>query len=50
MYSGYPGLPDSTVKEYEIDDNLAGAKDACKNGSFHHNENGIQSDENCVLK
>lgn len=49
-YSGYPGMPDSTIHEYEIQDNLAGAKDACKNGSFQHDENGIHTDESCILK
>jgi hypothetical protein len=48
-YSGYPGLPDSTVQEYEIKDTEAGAKDKCKSESFTHDENGIHTDENCFL-
>ena len=49
-YSGYPGLPDSTIKEFEIKDTQAGAKDACKKESYSHDENGIHTDESCVLK
>jgi hypothetical protein len=48
-YSGQPGLPDSTVNEYNIRDTKNKAKQACENNSFTSSEGGINTKEDCHL-
>jgi len=48
-YTGQPGLPDSTSKEYPIRDTKAKAKSLCEQNSDHTVMNGITTDENCAL-
>ncbi len=49
VYSGYPGLPDSSTKEYTIIDNKTGAKSKCSAESGTYNNNNIKSVETCYL-
>ncbi len=48
-YSGAPGLPDSTVKEYDITDSKTKADDKCKKESGTFDNNGIHTVESCYL-
>jgi hypothetical protein len=48
-YSGMPGLPDSTVNEYEIINSKANAEKICKDASFEKEQNGIKVVETCKL-
>ncbi len=48
-HSGAPGLPQGEVKEYPITDTKKGAESKCKNGSHRYEEQGIVTEENCVL-
>jgi hypothetical protein len=48
-YSGKPGLPDSTAKEYDIADTKSSAKSKCEAESGTYQNNGIHTDENCYL-
>ncbi len=48
-YSGTPGLPDSTSKEYSITDTKSQAKTKCQNESGTYDNNGIHTVENCYL-
>ena len=48
-YTGAPGLPDSTMQEYEITDSKSGATSKCKSESYTHDANGIHTVETCVI-
>jgi len=48
-YQGYPGLPDSSVNEYEIHDSKAGAKSKCEKNSGTYDNQGIKAIETCEL-
>ena len=48
-YSGQPGLPDSTMREYPIKDTRKGAKSVCEGNSGTYETNGIKAEENCRL-
>lgn len=48
-YSGAPGLPDTTINEYDITDKKSGAKSTCEGESYEHEENGIKVTETCKL-
>lgn len=48
-YNGYPGLPDSTTKEFDIVDTKSGADSKCTGESGTFNNNGIISVETCYL-
>ena len=49
VYSGSPGLPDTSVQEYFIHDTKTGAKAKCDAESEKHSNNGISSVETCYL-
>ena len=49
VYSGTPGLPDSSVQEYTIQDSKSGAKSKCSGESGTHTNNAITSVETCYL-
>ena len=50
-YSGYPGLPDSVVKEYTIIDSKSGATSKCtaESGTYSNTDKTIHTVENCYL-
>jgi hypothetical protein len=48
-YSGYPGLPDSTHREYPITDKLDAAKSQCEGNSKTYELNGIKTEETCHI-
>ncbi len=48
-YSGAPGLPDSSVREYEIYNSKSGAESECEEASYEHEEDGIKVKEECAL-
>lgn len=48
-YSGQPGLPDSTTKEYTVKDTKKKAKSICEGNSFTSEQNGIKTTEHCYL-
>lgn len=48
-YEGYPGLPDSTYREYNITDKKDAAKSLCEGNSATYELNGIKTTENCYL-
>ncbi len=48
-YSGYPGLPDSTYKEFDVTDSKSNAKSTCEKESGSRTDNGVTSVENCYL-
>ncbi len=48
-YSGVPGLPDSTTKEYSVTDVKDKAKNVCESESGSYLNNGITTVENCYL-
>ena len=48
-YSGVPGLPDSTFKEYSITDTKSGAKSKCSGESLDKTQNYIHTVEKCYL-
>jgi hypothetical protein len=48
-YSGSPGLPDSTFREYTVRDTKDKAKSICEGNSAHTEQNGIKTDEDCTL-
>jgi hypothetical protein len=48
-YSGYPGLPDSTYREYPITDKKDAAKSQCEAATFTGELNGIKTVETCTL-
>ena len=48
-YSGYPGLPDSSVNEYDITDSKSGAKSKCAGESKTYDNNNIHTVETCTL-
>lgn len=48
-YSGQPGLPDTTVKEYEVRDTKKKAKAVCEENSETSELNGIKTVEECHL-
>ncbi len=49
VYSGQPGLPDSTVKEYKVSDTKKKAASKCENNSKTSEKDGITSVETCKL-
>ena len=51
VYSGYPGLPDSTEQTYTIVNSSSGAKSQCKNNSDSstNTASGITTVEKCIL-
>lgn len=48
-YSGKPGLPDSSVREYNIRDKKETARTLCADNSFTLDSAGIKTEETCVL-
>lgn len=49
-YSGSPGLPDSSIHEFDIHDTKKAAESVCKDESYDHSEpNGIKTTETCKL-
>lgn len=48
-YSGQPGLPDSSVKEYPITDTKDKAKSTCEANSGTYVNGAITAEENCHL-
>lgn len=48
-YSGAPGLPDSTSKEFDITDSKSKAKTKCEAESGTYNNNSITTVETCYL-
>ena len=40
-YKGQPGLPDTTINEYDIKDSKENAKNLCEGNSGNYNNNGI---------
>lgn len=48
-YSGYPGLPDSSINTYTITDTKSNAKSKCQKESGTFTNNGITSVETCTL-
>lgn len=48
-YSGYPGLPDSSIQEYDITDSKSGAKSKCEGESIDKTTNGVRTVETCTL-
>lgn len=50
-YSGQPGLPDSTIREYSIRDKKDKAKSLCEQNSSHTTDQttNIKTDEDCKL-
>ena len=49
VYTGAPGLPDSTTKEFDITNTKSSAKTACEKESGTTVKNGITSVETCYL-
>ncbi|MBS1588711.1 MAG: hypothetical protein JST52_03770 [Bacteroidetes bacterium] len=49
QYSGKPGLPDSTVREYEIRDTKKRAKSACEANSGTYQTGSIKTVETCSI-
>ncbi|HRO41507.1 MAG TPA: hypothetical protein PL009_01640 [Flavipsychrobacter sp.] len=48
-YTGEPGLPDSTVREYEIRDTKKKAKSACEANSSTSTTGNIKTEETCKI-
>ncbi len=48
-FSGTPGLPDSTYREYPIRDTKDKAKSICEERSSDVDKNGIKTNEACAL-
>lgn len=48
-YSGSPGLPDSTVRDYTIRDTKNNARDLCQGNSKVYQEGTIVTHEDCDL-
>ncbi len=48
-YSGVPGLPDTTVHEYDISDTRSKAQSKCEANSYTKEYNYIKTVETCVL-
>lgn len=48
-YSGYPGLPDSTTKEFDVTDTKSSAKTTCEKESGTYVNNTVTTVENCYL-
>ncbi|MBC7554117.1 MAG: hypothetical protein H7257_09065 [Taibaiella sp.] len=48
-YSGAPGLPDSTTKEFDITDSKSNAKTKCEAESGTYTNNYIKTVETCYL-
>ncbi|GAA4467200.1 hypothetical protein GCM10023093_22650 [Nemorincola caseinilytica] len=51
QYSGVPGLPDSSVKEFDIYNSKSAAESLCKEESYENTDpaTGIKVKETCVL-
>ncbi len=49
VYSGAPGLPDSTSQEYDITDSKSGAKSKCSAESGNYTNNSITTVETCYI-
>lgn len=49
VYSGQPGLPDSTIHEFSITDTKSAAKNKCTGQSGTYTNNYIHTVETCVL-
>ena len=48
-YEGSPGLPDSAVRQYTIQDTKKNAKDMCEGNSRVYQEGTIITHEDCAL-
>lgn len=48
-YSGVPGLPDSTVRDYPITDTKKNAKSMCEANSNTYKDGNITTVERCYL-
>ena len=49
VYTGYPGLPDSSSQEYQVKDSKSGAKSKCEKESTSYTNNGIKTVETCYI-
>jgi hypothetical protein len=49
IFTGAPGLPDSTVNDYTITDTKSNATSKCKAESGTFTNNGITTVENCAI-
>jgi len=51
VYTGAPGLPDSSEQVYNITNTSSAAKSACSGNSFTHTDatTGIVTTETCIL-
>lgn len=47
--TGYPGLPDSTTREFDVTDTKSSAKSTCEKESGTRVNNFITTKENCYL-
>jgi len=48
-YSGAPGLPDTTIRDYTIRDTKNNARDLCRGNSGVYQEGSIITHEDCDL-
>lgn len=48
-YSGKPGLPDTLINQYTIEDTKKNAENLCIENSSESEEGGIKTVENCYL-
>ncbi|MEZ5015843.1 MAG: hypothetical protein R2800_02245 [Flavipsychrobacter sp.] len=48
-YSGKPGLPDTSLNRYTIEDTKKNAESLCKENSSESVKDGIKTVENCYL-
>jgi len=48
-YTGTPGLPDSSIKEFEITDSKSKAKTKCSNESGNYTYKNINTVANCDI-
>ncbi|OSZ78296.1 hypothetical protein CAP35_08550 [Chitinophagaceae bacterium IBVUCB1] len=49
VYTGQPGLPDTTIKEYKVSDTKKKAASKCESNSSQSEKDGIKSVETCKL-
>jgi hypothetical protein len=48
-YSGIPGLPDSTINEYQVRDTKSKAKTICEGNSAKFDKDNVNTQETCNL-
>lgn len=49
VYTGVPGLPDTTVNEYTVRDTKKKAKSICEGNSANFNKDNVTTVETCKL-